>query len=70
LPFGKAQLASNCESGAAAATGELGEALAVPTRIEPPIGEKRKRRVIENDVIDFLLNTFIIFSRLRRTTTI
>jgi hypothetical protein len=60
-------LACICESGAAArAAGELGAALAGPIRTDAPIEEKKKSKAVEIALIDVLLNTFFIFSNLRR----
>jgi hypothetical protein len=54
-------LASIWLSGAAAATGELGAALAEPIRTGAPIDEKKKSRLIVIALMFVLLNVFIIF---------
>jgi hypothetical protein len=60
LPFGKAQLASACVSGVAAAVGAFGAALTGAMRIDAPIPDTRKRRLIAIARIDVLLNVFFI----------
>ena len=55
-PFAKAQLAWSCVNGVEArAAGELGDALAGLNRTEAPIEEMKKRRLIENALIDVLV---------------
>jgi hypothetical protein len=66
-PLAAAQFASAELSGVTArAAGELGEAPAGLISTDAPVDEKKKRRLIVNALMDFLIDIFVVFSSLRQ----